>query len=154
MHTENSIIMNADAWSIYNLASQTDRWPDILPHYRWVKVLEESGNRRVVEMAARRDLIPVRWVAEQTNYADEPRIVFHHIGGVTKGMDVEWRFEPMAEGTRISILHDLTLNWPIIGTFAAERVIGPLFVANIAGKTLQRIKSLAEAQHRIEQVAR
>lgn len=154
MHTENSIIMNADARTIYNLASQTDRWPDILPHYRWVKVLEESGNRRVVEMAARRDLIPVRWVAEQTNYADEPRIVFHHIGGVTKGMDVEWRFEPMAEGTRISILHDLTLNWPIIGTFAAERVIGPLFVANIAGKTLQRIKSLAEAQHRIEQVAR
>lgn len=154
MHTENSIIMNADARTIYNLASQTDRWPDILPHYRWVKVLEESGNRRVVEMAARRDLIPVRWVAEQTNYADEPRIVFHHIGGVTKGMDVEWWFEPMAEGTRISILHDLTLNWPIIGTFAAERVIGPLFVANIAGKTLQRIKSLAEAQHRIEQVAR
>jgi hypothetical protein len=105
-------------------------------------------------MAARRDFIPVRWVAEQTNYPEEPRIVFHHVGGVTKGMDVEWRFEPLPEGTRISIHHDLTLRWPIIGTFAAERVIGPLFVANIAGKTLQRIKSLAEAQRRIELEAR
>jgi hypothetical protein len=46
---------------------------------------------------------------------------------------------------RVSILHDLDVRWPIIGKLAGERVIGPIFVANIAGKTLARIKALAEA---------
>ena len=47
---------------------------------------------------------------------------------------------------RKQILHDLELGWPVIGGFAANRVIGPLFVANIAGKTLKRIKELSEAR--------
>jgi hypothetical protein len=45
----------------------------------------------------------------------------------------------------VSIHHALELRWPLIGAWAAEHVIGPHFVAHIAGKTLQRIKQLAES---------
>jgi hypothetical protein len=45
----------------------------------------------------------------------------------------------------VRIEHALELRWPLIGRFAAERVIGPQFIDAIAGRTLRTIKGLAEA---------
>ena len=146
MHTVNSILIQADPHTIYRLAAAVERWPELLPHYRWVRVLTTDGHRRIVEMAARRDLIPVRWTAEQVLYPHEPRITFRHIRGVTTGMDVEWRFQPGPDGVQVTIRHDLRLRWPLIGGLVADYIIGPQFVASIAGKTLRRIKALAEAE--------
>lgn len=148
MHTENEIFIRADMAEIYQLAAPVERWPEILPHYRWVRVLADNGDRRLVEMAARRDRIPVRWRAEQWLFPEEPRITFRHVGGVTKGMEVKWVFEPTEQGgVRVAILHDLPrlLGLPLLGDLAAHRIVGPLFVKDIAGKTLRRIKELAEA---------
>jgi hypothetical protein len=110
-----------------------------------VRVLEERGDWRLVEMAARRDGIPVWWCAEQVRDPHTPRIAFRHVRGVTRGMAVEWSFTPVSEGVRVAIRHDLRLAWPLVGGLVADHVIGPLFVANIAGKTLRCIKVLAEA---------
>jgi len=46
----------------------------------------------------------------------------------------------------VSIQHTLDLGWPLIGEFAADTVIGPQFIDAIAGRTLRRVKELAEAQ--------
>ena len=153
MHTKNEILIRAGTAEVYELAAAVERWPEILPHYRWVRVLEDGGEgRRVVEMAALRNFIPVRWRAEQLLFPEVPRIVFRHVGGVTKGMEVEWVFAPQDDGVvRVSILHDLErglAGWPLVGGVVADRVVGPFFVSNIAGKTLGRIKELAEARAR------
>jgi uncharacterized membrane protein len=153
LHTKNEILIRAGAAEVYGLAAPVERWPEILPHYRWVRVLEDGGEgRRVVEMAALRNFIPVRWRAEQLLFPEVPRIVFRHVGGVTKGMEVEWVFAPQDDGVvRVSILHDLErglAGWPLVGGVVADRVVGPFFVSNIAGKTLGRIKELAEARAR------
>ena len=95
-------------------------------------------------MGARRGAIPVRWAAVQRPLPNERRIEFRHSGGVTRGMEVAWRFEPGNDGWDVSIEHRLALGWPLIGGFAAERVIGPQFIDAIAGRTLRTIKSLAE----------
>ena len=144
MHAENHIFVRADAEDVYRLAAAVERWPEILPHYRWVRLLRDDGRRRLVEMAARRDRIPVRWRAEQELFPEEPRITFRHVGGVTRGMEVEWLFSPGENGVRVAILHDLRLRWPLVGGVVADLIIGPLFIENIAGKTLHRIKELAE----------
>jgi ribosome-associated toxin RatA of RatAB toxin-antitoxin module len=145
METSNSVWMRATAERIYPLAVEVERWPELLPHYRWVTVLEREGNRKLVEMAARRDWIPVSWQAVQTLQPDVPLIRFRHVRGVTTGMEVEWRFEPKDGGTLVTIHHALDLRWPLIGPWAAENVIGPHFVAHIAGQTLRCIKQLVEA---------
>jgi coenzyme Q-binding protein COQ10 len=145
METSNSVWMRAPAERIYPLAAEVERWPELLPHYRWVTILERAGNRKLVEMAARRDWIPVSWQAVQELDPETPLIRFRHVRGLTTGMDVEWRFEPRDGGTLVTIHHTLDLRWPLIGPWAAQNVIGPQFVANIAGKTLRRIKQLAES---------
>ena len=145
MHTSNSVLMRAPTERIFELACAVERWPELLPHYRGVREIERDGPRRIVAMAAHRDGIPVRWWAEQVCEPDVPRITFRHVRGVTKGMEVEWSFTPTPDGVLVRIDHELTLGWPLIGRLVAERVIGPFFVANIAGKTLRRIKQIAEA---------
>ena len=144
MKTSNEIVIAAPPERIFELASRTERWPAILPHYRSVRVLEENGAQRVVAMSAWRDLIPVRWVAQQWSDSRRPLIRFHHIGGWTKGMDVEWRFERTEAGTRVRILHWLDFQFPVAREFLGRRVVGDFFVHNIAAKTLRRIKQLAE----------
>ncbi len=150
VNTHSRIWIAAPASVIYTFAAEVERWPEILPHYRWVTVLERDGNRKLVAMAASRDGIPVSWQALQTLDAETPAIFFRHVRGVTKGMDVEWRFEAHEGGTTVTILHQLDLRWPLIGNFVAEQIIGPYFVSNIAGKTLRHIKALAERQARID----
>jgi len=146
MQTENRIVIQAPADAIYELAAAVERWPALLPHYRRVRILSDDGHQRLVEMAAQRDGFPVRWWAEQTCFPEEPRITFRHVRGVTAGMEVEWRFQPAPEGVLVRIRHDLLLKWPLVGGLVADRIIGPLFVSNIAGKTLRRIKILAEIE--------
>ena len=50
--------MNGDLDTIVALAADVERWPVILPHYRWVTLLDGGGDRKTVEMAARRGRIP------------------------------------------------------------------------------------------------
>lgn len=139
------IQINAPLERIFPLAAEVERWPERLPHYRYVRRLPAENGERRFAMGARRGPIPVRWEAVQRPLPTERRIEFTHTGGVTRGMEVAWRFEPSEEGWEVSIEHELDLGWPLIGRFAAQRVIGPQFIEAIARRTLLRVKVLAEA---------
>ena len=130
---------------IFPLAAEVERWPERLPHYRYVRRLPASNGERRFAMGASRGPIPVRWEAIQRPLPDERRIEFTHTGGVTRGMQVAWRFEPNGSGWDVSIEHRLDLGWPLIREFAARHVIGPQFIEAIARRTLRRVKALAEA---------
>jgi hypothetical protein len=76
-----------------------------------------------------------------------PSVRFSHIGGVTKGMEVEWTFQEVAggAGTHVRIVH----VWdgptiPVVGGLAASMVIGPVFVHGIASRTLAGLADSAE----------
>jgi len=145
--TETTIDVAADSATIYRFASATERWPEYLPHYRFVRVLEERGPTRVVAMGARRGWIPVRWTAEQTNDPLLPRIAFRHTRGWTRGMEVEWRFQPIAGGTRVSIEHRLAFRFPFAAEWLGRHVVSGFFIAHVAQRTLARMKVLAEGAH-------
>lgn len=145
MRSEIHQVMHAPFDRIFELAADVERWPERLPHYRYVRRLPAPGGERRFAMGARRGPIPVRWEAVQTPLPAERRIDFVHTGGVTRGMRVAWRFEQRGDAVDVSIEHRLDLGWPLIGGFAAEHVIGPQFVEAIAGRTLRRVKELAEA---------
>ncbi len=148
MKSTNSIEIAGDLDQIVAMAAAVERWPEILPHYRWVTILDGSGDRRTVEMAALRDWFPVKWQAVQEIRRDGPTpvITFKHVRGVTKGMDVAWTFEPLADRVRVQIWHGFDPPWPLVGNLVADRVIGPQFVEAIAGKTLATIKMRIERE--------
>lgn len=153
MNTSNEITIKGDYTRIFDLAARVEDWGDILPHYRYVKLLKTKGNRKWVRMSARRDFIPVTWTAIQTTERgteDQPgRITFHHIKGLVRGMDVEWSFypRPTKGDTLVRISHQLP-NPPfpvkILGAKLTDIIVGRAFIGYIANKTLNHIKQLTE----------
>ena len=144
MHTENSIEIRGEVKRIFQIAAQVDKWPDILPHYRWVRIVQRKKRRTTVEMAARRGRIPVSWAAVQEVFPYE-RITYKHIKGFTTGMDVTWSFKPVQERVQVVITHDFSLSWPLVGGFVSKYIVGALFVKPIASRTLHHIKLTVES---------
>src|SRR4051812_5143806 len=98
MNTSNHINIRGDLDRIFNLAARVEDWGEILPHYRYVRVLRREGQQKWVTMSAWRDFIPVTWTAIETvepGTSGKPgRITFRHIRGLVRGMEVEWWFKP------------------------------------------------------------
>jgi coenzyme Q-binding protein COQ10 len=155
MHTVDSIHIAAPPADVFSLAASVERWPEILPHYRWVRFLERRTGGGLVEMAARRPFGPVSypawWVSEMTVDQRRREIRYRHVRGITAGMDVLWRVAAGngegggGGGSDVSVVHEWAgPSWPLIGRLAARVVIGPVFVHGIASRTLAGIKSFAE----------
>ena len=152
MHTLDERVVGAPVARIFDLARRVDEWPRHLPHYRFVRFRERAADGGgIVEMAAYRPFgaanWPTWWLSQMTVDERAPAVRFRHIGGITTGMDVEWTFAPAAGGTRVRILHVWDgPRWPLIGTFAATSVIGPVFVHGIASRTLAGLAAAAESR--------
>jgi hypothetical protein len=98
---------------------------------------------------------PTWWLSEMSVDPHRPAIRFRHVGGITKGMDVEWTFNRTPGGTHVRILHVWNgPNWPVIGIWAATLVIGPLFIHGIASRTLAGLAAVAEREARTESISR
>jgi len=88
--TENRIRIRAPWREVFDRAAAVERWPEFLPHYRWVRRHDATPDGCVVEMAAHRGFWPVRWTARLEPYPDERRIDFYHLAGPVRGMRVRW----------------------------------------------------------------
>jgi uncharacterized membrane protein len=144
---ENRIMISAPLETVYRLAARVEDWPRLLAHYRTVKIHTERPEGRIVSMAAiRRGVpIPVHWKALQMREADAGRVLYRHIGGVTRGMHVIWTLTRGSAGVETRIVHDFTPPWPWPGPWIARVLVCRFFVHGIAEQTLMGIKAAAEA---------
>jgi ribosome-associated toxin RatA of RatAB toxin-antitoxin module len=139
----------ADADRLFHLAAAVEDWPRLLPHYRWVRVVRvESSQRRLVEMAARRQVIgragiPLWWRSIQVLDPRARRIRFEHVGGITRGMQVEWRVDPLGDGwLEAQIRHVFRPRWPVPDA-VVHVVVGEYFVNAVARRTLAHLTACA-----------
>lgn len=140
----NEIEIQGSPEAIMRLAFDLPRWPEFLPHYRWVKVLAEEGDRQTVEMACWRTGIPLRWRSHLWVRPEARRMRFLHIAGPARGMDVEWLLEERGPLTRVTIRHDLSLQVPVVRSGVGRWVVSEVFVSAVAGRTLACLKQAVE----------
>jgi ribosome-associated toxin RatA of RatAB toxin-antitoxin module len=154
MTTVDERLVRAPLARIFALATDVERWPSLLPHYRFVRYLERRPDGGgIVDMSANRPFGIVQWPTwwrsrmrvNPPGASLSPSVRFSHIGGVTKGMEVEWTFQEVAGGTHVRIVH----VWngppiPVVGELVAATVIGPVFVHGIASRTLAGLAASAE----------
>ena len=150
MRTVDRLRMQAPIERVFQAARDVERWPEILSHYRWVRMLERQGDRSLVEMAAWRPFgwlnYPTWWVSEMWIDETARAVHYRHVRGITRGMDVVWQLEPAAGGAEVTIVHQWTgPAWPLVGPSAAAFVIGPVFIHGIASRTLAGIKQHVES---------
>ena len=158
MRTLDERVVRSRLATIFKLAIEVERWPELLSHYRVVRFrARASDDGGLFEMAANRPFGPMQWPTwwvsqmsvqrERSGGGDEPRIRFRHVEGITTGMEVEWSFQPVKGGTRVRIVHVWNgPRWPLVGGVAATSVIGPVFVHGIASRTLEGLARVAEQE--------
>lgn len=153
MTTVDELVVKAPLPVIFVLAADVEKWPQHLAHYRYVRYSERRRDGGgIVEMSANRPFGPADWPTRWTSLMSvltptsrPPAIRFRHVEGVTSGMDVEWSFQVVEEGTHVKIVHVWNgPRWPLIGQVAARGVIGPVFVHGIASRTLAGLAHVAE----------
>lgn len=165
MMTLDEAIVRAPLQTMFAIVRDVEHWPVHLAHYRWVRFRQHTTDGGgIVEMAANRPFgwlnWPTWWLSHMQVVEPEgrsPAIRFRHIGGITEGMDVEWRLTAREDSTRVTLVHAWDgPEWPLIGVFAATAVIGPVFVHGIASRTLAGLARIAEreAMVRIQQNGR
>jgi hypothetical protein len=161
METVDEQLVRAPVEIVFEIASRVENWPAHLSHYRYVRFRNRrSDGGGLVEMSAYRPFHvvgtsrgalrlnwPTWWLSEMSVSGAEPSIRFRHVGGITKGMDVEWSFARARGGTHVRIVHvwDGPLL-PVVGVWAAKHVIGPVFVHGIASRTLAGLAVVAERE--------
>jgi len=143
-----AIDVDAPARLVFGLARNVERWPDLLPHYRFVRVRERHPEGAVTaEFVAVRAFvpavglgIPVAWRSRSWSEPEALRLRFVHQGGATDGMDVTWRIASTPGGCHISIEHDFQFRSRLWGG-----LVDRFFVRPIASRTLATFKAIAEA---------
>ena len=147
MRSTITIEVGAPADLVFELARNVERWPDLLPHYRRVRVRERHADGAVTaEMLAVRAVvpvlgfgIPVAWRSRTWSERASRRLRFVHQGGATDGMDVTWRIEPTPTGCTVAIEHDFRPRSRFWGV-----LVNRFFVRPIATRTLATFKAIAE----------
>ncbi|SRR5216110_3461157 len=153
MRTVDRLRIHAPFTRVFAAASSVARWPAILPHYRWVRILDDG----LVEMAAWRPFArgllkyPTWWVSEMTIDRPAGEIRYRHVRGITRGMNVVWRLVDDGGGSEgaveVEVVHTWDgPRWPLVGRLAANLVIGPVFIHAIASRTLAGIKRATEKE--------
>ncbi|HJQ64867.1 MAG TPA: SRPBCC family protein [Gemmatimonadales bacterium] len=152
MHTIDRITIRAPLDRVFSVARDVERWPDILPHYRWVRMIERRPDGGTVEMSAWRPFgppplrYPAWWISEMRVDASDRVIRYRHVAGITAGMEVRWELRDTTAGVAIEVLHEWAgPSWPLVGRLTANLVIGPVFVHGIASRTLAGIRRRVEA---------
>ena len=130
--------------TVFETAANLELWPQVLPHYRYIRYLERNPSRNVVVMAATRSGIPISWTSEQIIDRDRVEVRFRHLKAFTKGMLVIWTFQEVPSGVLVEIKHDLAFRVKILAPIA-DKIIGDFFIHNIANMTLRCMKSYVEA---------
>ena len=136
----------------FRVGADVERWPQILPHYRWVRFRQRRDFATgVVEMAAWRSFgimnYPTWWVSKMWHDADAPAVYYEHVEGITSRMVVRWEFQARGAQTLIRVVHEWEgPRWPLIGRLAASAVIGPGFISAIAQRTIAGVAEEAQMQ--------
>ena len=110
MHTHNEIFIDASPEVCLACASDVERWPEILPHYRAVEFTRRDGKASVlVLMQAFRSFgplpYPIWWESEMETSETERTVRYRHVRGITRGMDVVWQLRPEDDRTHVEIIH-------------------------------------------------
>jgi ribosome-associated toxin RatA of RatAB toxin-antitoxin module len=144
VHTATSIHIRAPREAIFDLVKDLTRWPEYLPHYRYVESLGRDAGKEIVRMSARRSGLPITWVSAYEADEKALELRFEHLRAWTKGMRVVWNLTPTRDGTRVEIVHDLRFRVRALA-WLAEPIIGGFFIDNIARKTLRTFKERLES---------
>lgn len=125
MITKDFIIINKSLPEVYKIASDIEKQHEYIPGYKPARIIEkkEDGEILIERIAEIKGKI-MKWQST-AKFKENKKIEFKQIQGRLKDMKIEWLFEEIHGGTKITITHDFKLSRPIIGWFLEKFIAKP-----------------------------
>ena len=143
------IVIRASREKIFATVSQVLRWPELLPHFRFVHAVDGGDSAaegwHSLHMSAKGGWFPVSWRARFRADPNSAQLHFEHIAAFTKGMRVVWTLTPVPDGVFVEILHELKFRLSGFG-WLFEPILQHGFIEPVAQRTLKTFKQILEGQ--------
>ncbi|MBI4778362.1 SRPBCC family protein [Candidatus Desantisbacteria bacterium] len=139
----NEIIVDAAVSIVFNIAADMEKYPEFIPTYKKVRIVQQDGQRMIIERVGLVGKKEVMWKSEVWLEA-EKTISAVQLEGPLQGMMVKWQFEKRDGRTRILLVHDFEYKKiPLIGNLIAKFIIAQI-VSRMADETLVGIRRRVE----------
>lgn len=142
MITKEQIIIRKQLSQVYETAQALERQHEFIPGYKPAIVTKTPDGTTTVQRTAVINGKEMKWISS-VEFEQGRTIRFKQIEGRLKGMLIEWLFEEVPEGTRLTITHNLHLNIPLIG-WLAERLIAKPSIDRLTANVLHGLKDKME----------
>lgn len=113
-YIESTIIVPGSVQQAYAIAKDMERYPEFMENVQLVKVVEREAERTLTQWITNVDGRKIRWVEQDLFFEAEQRIEYKLLSGDLKKFEGEWRFDPLAEGTKITLTVDFEFGIPMI----------------------------------------
>jgi ribosome-associated toxin RatA of RatAB toxin-antitoxin module len=121
---ETTIVIQAPARDVYELAKDQERFPQYMPDVESVTVLERGIGRVVTRWKTLVEDAPIEWTEEDRFNDDEVRIDYRLIEGDLDRFEGSWTFERIGNATHVRL--------------GVEYDFGVPTLAELIGPTLER----------------
>lgn len=139
-------VVQADAAVVYQLVTELELWPALIPHIKSARVVERLGrHRRIVSVRASWRGVPVGWRAIQLSEPEHRRVTFRHLIAATRGTTVVWTVEPIsANAVRLRVEQRVRLARFVPGRAVVRSIMTDRIGPEMAHLMLERIREIAE----------
>ncbi len=115
-----SIVVNAPARDVYELAKDQERFPEFMPDVELVTVLERNGERVVSRWKTLVEDAPIEWIEEDIFDDAALRVDYKLLEGDLDTFEGTWTFEERDGATHV----DLSIEYDF-GVPTLAELIGP-----------------------------
>jgi len=112
-HTENSVVIEAPLDTVWDVTNDVASWPALFTEYASAEILERSGDTVRFRLTMHPDEKGKvwSWVSERTADPATHTVRAHRVDtGPFEYMNIEWRYETVAGGTKMQWLQDFHMQ--------------------------------------------
>lgn len=112
-HTQNEITIAAPLELVWDMTNDLERWPQLFSEYASVEILSREGRKTTFRLTMHPDENGTvwSWVSEREPDRDTLTVKARRVEtGPFAHMDIVWRYEEVADGTRMVWTQDFAMK--------------------------------------------
>jgi coenzyme Q-binding protein COQ10 len=117
---ESTIVVDAPARDVYELAKDQARFPEFMPDVESVAIIEKDGARVVSRWKTLVEEAPIEWIEEDLFDDEALRVDYRLLEGDLDKFEGTWRFEDGDGRTHVTLVIDFDFGVPTLA-----ELIGP-----------------------------
>jgi ribosome-associated toxin RatA of RatAB toxin-antitoxin module len=143
---ETTIVVDAPARDVYELAKDQERFPDFMPDVASVAILERDGARVISRWKTLVEEAPIEWIEEDLFDDVALRVDYRLLEGDLDKFEGSWTFEDGDGRTHVTLLVDFDFGVPTLA-----ELIGPTLHKKVRENAEMMLAALKrEAERRVE----